>query len=50
MVSVPGLGVRQPELSRSGIEVSHRAGNLRAAFHLYNTESDVDRLLEALSG
>ncbi|MFE4717375.1 aminotransferase class V-fold PLP-dependent enzyme [Streptomyces sp. NPDC055817] len=50
VVSVPGLGVRQPELSRAGIEVSDRAGNLRAAFHLYNTESDVDRLLEALSG
>ncbi|WP_406107637.1 aminotransferase class V-fold PLP-dependent enzyme [Streptomyces sp. NBC_01003] len=50
VVSVPGLGARQPELSRAGIEVSDRAGNLRAAFHLYNTDSDVDRLLEALSG
>ncbi|MFD5700050.1 aminotransferase class V-fold PLP-dependent enzyme [Streptomyces lasiicapitis] len=48
IVSVPGLGVRQPELSAAGIEVSDRAGNLRAAFHLYNTESDVDRLLEGL--
>ncbi|WP_018545808.1 aminotransferase class V-fold PLP-dependent enzyme [Streptomyces sp. LaPpAH-108] len=50
IVSVPGLGARQPELSRAGIEVSDRAGNLRAAFHLYNTEADVDRLLDALSG
>jgi selenocysteine lyase/cysteine desulfurase len=50
IVSVPGLGVRQPELSRAGIEVSDRAGNLRAAFHLYNTTADVDRLLDALSG
>ncbi|MYQ44040.1 aminotransferase class V-fold PLP-dependent enzyme [Streptomyces sp. SID4985] len=50
IVSVPGLGSRQPELSRAGIEVSDRAGNLRAAFHLYNTEADVDRLLDALSG
>lgn len=50
IVSVPGLGVRQPELSRAGIEVSNRAGNLRAAFHLYNTEADVDRLLNALAG
>ncbi|RVU22042.1 aminotransferase class V-fold PLP-dependent enzyme [Streptomyces antnestii] len=50
IVSVPGLGVRQPELSSAGIEVSDRAGNLRAAFHLYNTESDVDRLLAALKG
>ncbi|WP_190018382.1 aminotransferase class V-fold PLP-dependent enzyme [Streptomyces lucensis] len=50
IVSVPGLGVRQPGLSEAGIEVSDRAGNLRAAFHLYNTAADVDRLLEALSG
>ncbi|MFG3096255.1 aminotransferase class V-fold PLP-dependent enzyme [Streptomyces sp. NPDC048202] len=50
IVSVPGLGSRQPELSRAGIEVSDRAGNLRAAFHLFNTEADVDRLLDALDG
>lgn len=49
IVSVPGLGDRQPELSRAGIEVSDRAGNLRAAFHLFNTPADVDRLLNALS-
>ncbi|MEU5181317.1 aminotransferase class V-fold PLP-dependent enzyme [Streptomyces longwoodensis] len=50
IVSVPGLGGRQGELSRAGIEVSDRAGNLRAAFHLYNTPDDVDRLLAALAG
>ncbi|MDO0928301.1 aminotransferase class V-fold PLP-dependent enzyme [Streptomyces sp. TG1A-8] len=50
IVSVPGLGSRQPGLSEAGIEVSDRAGNLRAAFHLYNTAADVDRLLDALSG
>ncbi|MEV6023344.1 aminotransferase class V-fold PLP-dependent enzyme [Streptomyces sp. NPDC052036] len=50
IVSVPGLGARQGELSGSGIEVSDRAGNLRAAFHLYNTPEDVDRLLAALAG
>ncbi|MFD8306573.1 aminotransferase class V-fold PLP-dependent enzyme [Streptomyces sp. NPDC059690] len=50
IVSVPGLGGRQPALSRAGIEVSDRAGNLRASFHLYNTAADVDRLLDALSG
>ncbi|MCS0603228.1 aminotransferase class V-fold PLP-dependent enzyme [Streptomyces sp. LP11] len=50
IVSVPGLGTRQPELSEAGIEVSNRSGNLRAAFHLYNTDADVDRLLEALRG
>ncbi|MDO0932092.1 aminotransferase class V-fold PLP-dependent enzyme [Streptomyces sp. DG2A-72] len=49
IVSVPGLGHRRPELSSAGIEVSDRAGNLRAAFHLYNTTADVDRLLDALS-
>ncbi len=50
IVSVPGLGHRQPEVSRAGVEVSDRAGNLRAAFHLYNTAEDVDRLLDVLSG
>ncbi len=49
IVSVPGLGHRQPELSAAGIEVSNRAGNLRAAFHLYNTVADVERLLDVLS-
>ncbi|WP_189260979.1 aminotransferase class V-fold PLP-dependent enzyme [Streptomyces fuscichromogenes] len=50
IVSVPGLGGRQPELSRAGIEVSDRAGNLRAAFHLFNTPADVDHLLDTLAG
>ncbi|MFG2722455.1 aminotransferase class V-fold PLP-dependent enzyme [Streptomyces sp. NPDC048416] len=48
IVSVPGLGHRQEELSRSGIELSNRAGNLRAAFHLYSCAQDVDRLIELL--
>ncbi|MBV2355138.1 aminotransferase class V-fold PLP-dependent enzyme [Streptomyces sp. J2-1] len=48
IVSVPGLGRRQPALSEAGIEVSDRAGNLRASFHVYNTPADVDRLLDAL--
>ncbi|WP_037668380.1 aminotransferase class V-fold PLP-dependent enzyme [Streptomyces griseus] len=50
IVSVPGLGDRQPKLSDADIQVSNRAGNLRAAFHLYNTTADVDRLLDVLSG
>ncbi|MYR42935.1 aminotransferase, partial [Streptomyces sp. SID5910] len=50
IVSVPGLGHRQGDLSRAGVQVSDRAGNLRAAFHLYNTEADVDRLLDVLAG
>ncbi|WP_328772547.1 aminotransferase class V-fold PLP-dependent enzyme [Streptomyces sp. NBC_00286] len=49
IVSVPGLGHRQPELDKAGISVSNRAGNLRASFHLYNTTADVDRLLDVLS-
>ncbi|MEU9189168.1 aminotransferase class V-fold PLP-dependent enzyme [Streptomyces sp. NPDC048484] len=50
IVSVPGLGHRQPELSRAGVQVSDRSGHLRAAFHLYNTPADVDRLLDVVSG
>ncbi|MFC8068608.1 aminotransferase class V-fold PLP-dependent enzyme [Streptomyces sp. NPDC057293] len=50
IVSVPGLGRRRDEASRAGVEVSDRAGNLRAAFHLYNTAADVDRLLDVLAG
>lgn len=50
IVSVPGLGSRQAELAAADIQVSDRAGSLRAAFHLYNTPADVDRLLDALSG
>ncbi|MET9892982.1 aminotransferase class V-fold PLP-dependent enzyme [Streptomyces sp. NBC_00647] len=50
IVSVPGLGRLQGELSRAGVEVSDRSGNLRAAFHLYNTPDDVDRLLDVLPG
>ncbi len=50
IVSVPGLGRRQGDLSGAGIELSARAGNLRAAFHLYNTPADVDRLLDVLAG
>ncbi|MER6446914.1 aminotransferase [Streptomyces venezuelae] len=50
IVSVPGLAGRQPALEAAGIATSARAGLLRASFHLYNTEADVDRLLNALSG
>ncbi|MEV5936052.1 aminotransferase class V-fold PLP-dependent enzyme [Streptomyces sp. NPDC052079] len=50
IVSVPGLGRLQPQLAEAGIQVSNRAGNLRASFHVYNTADDVDRLLDALSG
>ncbi|WP_107448140.1 aminotransferase class V-fold PLP-dependent enzyme [Streptomyces sp. FXJ7.023] len=49
IVSVPGLGHRQGGLSSAGVQVSDRAGNLRAAFHVYNTAADVDRLLDVLA-
>lgn len=47
---MPGLGHAAEGLAEAGIHVSARAGNLRAAFHLYNTAADVDRLLDVLSG
>ncbi|MFE9874783.1 aminotransferase class V-fold PLP-dependent enzyme [Streptomyces sp. NPDC005784] len=50
IVSVPGLGSLQGELSRAGVQVADRSGNLRAAFHLYNTPDDVDQLLDVLPG
>ncbi|HST25389.1 MAG TPA: aminotransferase class V-fold PLP-dependent enzyme [Gaiellaceae bacterium] len=37
-------------LSAAGILTSVRAGSLRASFHLYNTEADVDAALAALLG
>ncbi|MGW5969208.1 aminotransferase class V-fold PLP-dependent enzyme [Streptomyces sp. NPDC055186] len=50
IVSVPELGRLGPGLGKDGLALSDRAGHLRASFHLYNTPSDVDRLLDALSG
>jgi selenocysteine lyase/cysteine desulfurase len=35
-------------LERAGIRASTRAGSLRASFHLYTTEADVDAALDAL--
>lgn len=35
-------------LARAGIRAAVRAGSLRASFHLYNTEADVDAALDAL--
>ncbi|MFH8406333.1 aminotransferase class V-fold PLP-dependent enzyme [Streptomyces sp. NPDC018019] len=48
IVSVPGLGDAADRLEAAGVRVAARAGNLRAAFHLYNSSDDVDRLLELL--
>ncbi len=49
IVAVPGLGDRVPELVRAGVILSARAGNLRAAFHLYNSAADVERVLDRLA-
>lgn len=49
IVAVPELGHRVPELADAGVILSERAGNLRAAFHLYNSAAEVDRVLDVLS-
>jgi selenocysteine lyase/cysteine desulfurase len=45
-VDVPDARER---LARAGIRAAVRAGHVRASFHAYTTEADVDRALEALS-
>ncbi|MEV6278753.1 aminotransferase class V-fold PLP-dependent enzyme [Nocardia sp. NPDC051832] len=49
IVTVPGAGDAAPRLEQAQILTSARAGGLRFSFHLYNTESDVDRALTALA-
>ncbi len=44
---VPGA---EAHLERAGIRAAVRAGKLRASFHLYNTERDVEAALAALAG
>ncbi|MCF0093661.1 aminotransferase class V-fold PLP-dependent enzyme [Micromonospora sp. MH99] len=46
-VDVPGAEQR---LAAAGIRAAVRAGRVRASFHLYSTEADVDAALEALAG
>lgn len=48
IVSIPTAAAEQ--LKRAGIRASIRAGAVRVGFHLYNTEDDLDRLLDVLSG
>jgi selenocysteine lyase/cysteine desulfurase len=45
-VEVPGA---EQKLARAGIRAAVRAGRVRASFHIYNTQSDVDDALEALA-
>ncbi len=42
----PGFDERRLD----GLATAHRAGRLRVGFHLYNTEEDVARTVEALRG
>ena len=37
-------------LEQADLRASIRAGAVRMAFHLYNTDADVDRVLDVLSG
>ncbi|MEV1144541.1 aminotransferase class V-fold PLP-dependent enzyme [Micromonospora sp. NPDC049799] len=45
-VEVPGA---QERLERAGVRAAVRAGRVRASFHLYSTEADVDLALDALT-
>lgn len=45
-VDVPGAAER---LAAAGVRVAVRDGRLRAAFHLYTTDADVDLALNALA-
>jgi selenocysteine lyase/cysteine desulfurase len=40
----------EEKLARAGIRAAVRAGSLRASFHVYNVEDDVDAALDALVG
>lgn len=46
IVSIPTAAA--DELTAAGIRASVRAGAVRVGFHLYNTEDDLDRLLDVL--
>lgn len=50
IVSLPAGESAARELTRAGVRASVRAGRARISCHLYNTEADIDRALEALSG
>lgn len=47
VVDVPGAEER---LTRAGVRAAVRAGRVRASFHIYTTDADVDLALNALTG
>jgi selenocysteine lyase/cysteine desulfurase len=49
IVSIPIAGAAD-RLAQAGLRASVRAGAARVGFHIYNTDEDVDRLLNALAG
>jgi selenocysteine lyase/cysteine desulfurase len=49
IVSVTHAGAAE-RLAAAGVRAAVRAGRARLSFHLYTTEADVDRALDALSG
>jgi selenocysteine lyase/cysteine desulfurase len=49
IVTTDAPGARE-RLERAGIMAAAKLGRLRASFHVYNTEADVDAALDALHG
>jgi selenocysteine lyase/cysteine desulfurase len=47
IVTTDAPGARE-KLQRAGIMAAAKLGRLRASFHVYNTEADVDAALDAL--
>jgi selenocysteine lyase/cysteine desulfurase len=51
VVSLPDEdGKRKEALERAGCRVAGRGGAVRIGFHLWNTEDDVDRVVDVLTG
>ncbi|KOX15486.1 aminotransferase class V-fold PLP-dependent enzyme [Nocardiopsis sp. NRRL B-16309] len=48
IVSLPAPEGAAERVAEAGVAVAVRNGRLRASFHLYNDESDLDRLVKAL--
>jgi selenocysteine lyase/cysteine desulfurase len=48
IVSLPAEGLSGP-LAEAGVMATERDGMMRFSFHVYNTEADVDRALEAVA-
>lgn len=44
-----GTAALHDRLTRAGIDTAHREGNVRLSVHLFTTEADIDRALDALA-